>query len=668
MKKLLFLLMVCFSGIFLMAQNNALSVSGSVTDSASGSPVPNYQVHIDIDSASGGFYYHHIVFTMQNGNYFDSIAFPGAVPTGIVMVSVWDCMQHMHYVNFNFGPGNQTFTQNFHICVGQAPPPCHADFYPAIPPPPPNPLAVQFINTSTGVNGPWNWIFGDGSTSTLFAPVHVYSAAGVYQVTLKMGDSALGGCYGTATHSIHVDDSVGEGCHAEFTWYCDSGAMRTVNFINQSVGTGATWYWSFGDSTFSTDKNPIHTYANDGVFNVCLTITTTNPNCTDTRCHELIAGPPPPPGCQSWFYHMPDWLHISFQGNMPMNAPATYAWTFGDGATGTGKNVDHTYAAPGMYSVSLTTVRQDSINCTYTSTQQIFVADSLDIHQIYGQVFAGSFPMSRGLAMIFSDDTVPGGMPYFAMSPLDSTGIYMFPYVPNGEFVIWAVPFDSVGGYLPTFYQQALYWELATKISLGQPANPYNIHLLHAGNMMLGPGGINGHVNTTGLKITTVNEISMLLTDDQGNAIGFRRVNSSGGFNFSDMAYGTYYLKPELANVPSDQVKIVLSATNQIANVTMTFNGTSITGVTELSSIESFTAYPVPVNNVLSLNVKLVANENVIVEIYSFTGQKVLSQNYSLAKGENVVKLDMSTLSSGLYILRVTSPDGIKIVQKIVKQ
>ena len=668
MKKLLLILMMFFSVFGLMAQNNRLILAGSITDSASGSPVPNYPVHIDIDSASGGFYYHNVVFTMQSGFYIDTVFFPGAVPTGVVMVSVWDCMLHMHYVNLNFGPGNQNFTTDFQICVGPPPPPCNADFYPTVPPPPPNPLAVQFVNTSTGSNGPWNWIFGDGGTSSLFAPLHIYTAAGTYQVTLNMGDSASG-CFGTRTHPVIVGDSIGGGCHAEFTWYPDSMMLRTIHFINQSVGSGATWYWSFGDSTFSTDQNPTHTYANDGIFNVCLTVTTTNPQCTDTRCHELVAGPPPPPGCQSWFYHMPDWLHISFQGNMPMNAPATYAWTFGDGATGTGKNVDHTYAAPGMYSVSLTTVRQDSLNCTFTSTQQIFVADSLDIHQVYGQVFAGSLPMTFGLAMIFSDDTVQGGLPYFAISPLDSAGIYMFPYVPNGEYVIWAVPFDSAGAYLPTFYQQALYWELATKIQLGQPSNPYNIHLLHAGgNMLPGPGGINGHVNTTGLKITTVGEISMLISDEQGNVIGFRRVNPSGGFNFNDMAYGTYYLKPELANVASDQVKVVLSATNPTAIVTMTFNGSSITGVSELSSVESYTAYPVPVNDELSLNIKLVTNENVIVGMYNFTGQAVLSQNFSLTKGENVVKLDMSSLSSGIYILRITSPDGIKIVQKIVKE
>jgi PKD repeat protein len=364
---------------------------------------------------------------------------------------------------------------------------------------------------------------------------------------------------------------------------------------------------------------------------------------------------------------MADWLHVSFEGQMHGNPPATYTWSFGDGTGDTGRIVDHNYATPGMYSVSLTTVRQDTSNCTYTSTQQVLAGDSTIIHQVYGQVFAGNFPLNAGLAMIFSNDTVTGGMPFFSMAPIDSAGIYMFPYVPGGDYVIWALPFDSLGGFLPTFYQHTLFWEQANVIHLGQPTNPYNINLIHAGNMSNGQGGINGHINTTGLKITTVQEITMLLTDELGNAIGFRRVNSSGTFNFSDMAYGTYYLKPELPNTTSDQVKVVLSVSSQTADVTMTFNGSAISGINENSYVESITVYPVPVNNVLNVNMKVVTSAKVNAVLYSFTGQKVFGEDYSLIKGENMITIDMNLMGSGLYTLRLTSPDGINIVKKIVK-
>jgi len=54
-------------------------------------------------------------------------------------------------------------------------------------------------------------------------------------------------------------------------------------------------------------------------------------------------------------------------------------------------------------------------------------------------------------------------------------------------------------------------------------------------------------------------------------------------------------------------------------------------------------------------------------EIYSFTGQKVLSKALSLTKGENVIKLDISLLNQECIHWRDHSPGGIRIVQKVVK-
>jgi hypothetical protein len=271
------------------------------------------------------------------------------------------------------------------------------------------------------------------------------------------------------------------------------------------------------------------------------------------------------------------------------------------------------------------------------------------------------------MAMIFSDDTVPGGMPFIAASPLDSAGIYMFPYVPSGRYVIWALPFDSAGEYLPTFYVQALYWEQATKITLGQAQNPYNIHLLHATGMPVGSGGINGQVNTQGLKSSSVDQIAMILTDEQGNAIGFRKVNASGTFDFSAMAYGTYYLKPELPNFTSDLVKVVLSASKPVASVTLTFSSNGILGVNDISgSLESYMIYPNPASDVLNVSLKLSTSASPVAQIYNFSGQLVYSENFGLTKGENQIKLNVGSLTTGMYTLRIISSGGIMISQKIM--
>lgn len=51
------------------------------------------------------------------------------------------------------------------------------------------PLSVQFTDLSSNATQ-WNWNFGDGATSIEQSPVHTYSAAGNYTVTLTVSNSA----------------------------------------------------------------------------------------------------------------------------------------------------------------------------------------------------------------------------------------------------------------------------------------------------------------------------------------------------------------------------------------------------------------------------------------------------------------------------------------------
>ncbi len=65
------------------------------------------------------------------------------------------------------------------------------------------PLTVTFTDTSTSLVDAWGWGFGDGITSTVQNPSHVYSATGVYTVSLSVagptGSDAI-----TRTNAITV--------------------------------------------------------------------------------------------------------------------------------------------------------------------------------------------------------------------------------------------------------------------------------------------------------------------------------------------------------------------------------------------------------------------------------------------------------------------------------
>jgi gliding motility-associated-like protein len=60
--------------------------------------------------------------------------------------------------------------------------------------------------------------------------------------------------------------------HAFFTPDTTSGAAPlTVHFTDGSTSAN-TWSWSFGDSTFANDTNPIHIFLTDGVFIVKMVV------------------------------------------------------------------------------------------------------------------------------------------------------------------------------------------------------------------------------------------------------------------------------------------------------------------------------------------------------------------------------------------------------------
>lgn len=86
---------------------------------------------------------------------------------------------------------------------------------------------------------------------------------------------------------VIIDDSTSNsGCQAYFYNYIDSVNPNTFQFLDYSVYSPVSWSWDFGDSTISNLQNPLHTYANQGNWNVCLTIVDSI-GCTSTFCKSL---------------------------------------------------------------------------------------------------------------------------------------------------------------------------------------------------------------------------------------------------------------------------------------------------------------------------------------------------------------------------------------------
>lgn len=211
----------------------------------------------------------------------------------------------------------------------------------------PGSTLVSFIDQSSGNPTNYYWSFGDGGTSTLQNPTHAYNGNGPFLVCLTITDSAQG-CTDTYCDSLFLNN--GSGCQAFFT-ASTNPVGNTVSFTNGSTPANATYLWNFGDGTTSTLANPTHTYANPGVYTVCLTVSSGFLGCSDTYCGVVTVGSGS--NCQASF----TWVADSTGGvqftNTSTGNPTNYTWTFSNGTTSSLQNPYVQFSSPGWYGVCL---------------------------------------------------------------------------------------------------------------------------------------------------------------------------------------------------------------------------------------------------------------------------------------------------------------------------
>lgn len=190
---------------------------------------------------------------------------------------------------------------------------------------------IQFTSTSSGPAPlTYYWNFGDATASTSTTQAHTYAAPGTYTVAHAV--TSAGNCTDTIKKAVVVkapdttDKSIEICKDSSFTFAgqvisaagqyshvftnldgCDSLVrldvsispspdanftyVSTLNepavFTNGSTNA-VTYYWDFGDSTNSTEKDPVHQYTRSDNYTVCLTVWSAN-GCIAKTCKALRA-------------------------------------------------------------------------------------------------------------------------------------------------------------------------------------------------------------------------------------------------------------------------------------------------------------------------------------------------------------------------------------------
>jgi PKD repeat protein len=249
----------------------------------------------------------------------------------------------------------------------------------------PSPAIVKFTDQSTDAHS-YSWNFGDENsdenTSVLKNPVHIYSEAGRYMVTLVTKNESSGQT-DKFTDFVVVTSPARPAVRpvAKFTF---SGGQQSapaeMGFSNSSSGASA-YEWNFGDpdspDNISTEENPTHTFTKAGRYQVKLTAVDSGSGLSATYSEFVTVTPPVADPVADFVFNEENLMApaaVQFTGKSE-NANS-FAWNFGDPASGN-KNASilespqHVFEKPGKYTVELTVLnkesgREDAIKKTIT--------------------------------------------------------------------------------------------------------------------------------------------------------------------------------------------------------------------------------------------------------------------------------------------------------------
>ena len=221
-------------------------------------------------------------------------------------------------------------------------------------------LVCDFESTSTDSDGSvvdWAWVFGDGQTGSGASVQHTFAAAGDYQVQLTVTDDDAAS---DAAGQLVTVAEANVAPVASFTVLCVELVCDFESTSTDSDGSVVDWAWVFGDGQTGSGASVQHTFAAAGDYQVQLTVT--DDDAASDAAGQLVTVAEANVAPVASFTVLCVELVCDFESTSTDSdgSVVDWAWVFGDGQTGSGASVQHTFAAAGDYQVQLTVTDDDA--------------------------------------------------------------------------------------------------------------------------------------------------------------------------------------------------------------------------------------------------------------------------------------------------------------------
>jgi hypothetical protein len=155
-----------------------------------------------------------------------------------------------------------------------------------------------------------------------------------------------------------------------------------------------------------------------------------------------------------------------------------------------------------------------------------------------------------------------------------------------------------------------------------------------------------------------------------GNIVTF--ANSSTGANSYSWDFGDFTNSsapaPVHAYAANGDYQVVLTAINGNCTDTVIFNVAITVSIEELMGISNLTIYPNPASEAAIVSFENTTGTSFDLQLFDQLGRVIMSQNNIQSMGSNLVNIDLTNLSGGMYSIQLTSNQNTISKRLIVRK
>lgn len=130
---------------------------------------------------------------------------------------------------------------------------------------------------------------------------------------------------------------------------------------------------------------------------------------------------------------------------------------------------------------------------------------------------------------------------------------------------------------------------------------------------------------------------------------------------------GEYTTPPAPVTSESGQMLVVFSTNNTVRGEGWDAYYTITVATPEIQGLETIRVYPNPTTGMVNVSFNATEEQSVKLEVVSLTGKTVFAEEAGVVRGTFSEQLDLSNLAKGVYTLRITGGNGVK-VSKVILQ